>query len=296
MNADDPTPRVGFAQLKNMIGRRVLFVGRVESMDGGLVRMAAPDGSKVAIQAGGAAFETPYAEVCGTVVDPQTIREESHVNFGENFGAARGRGRARGALWAVSSSAAAAPATRSHCSSSATRQQQRALHPDHTGAASTRGWQSSRRITPCARCVGPHATRPNPRSQAQQPPASAFESHCAQPRCNPPHSFCNTSPNPAPLRHEHLQRVPETRQRPQRQPLHPRLRKATAAAGAAPAAAAPAGSPCMARGGVLGLFMYVAELLVLLPTCNVHEFRPYLLIYKATAGIYKGAIASDSGA
>jgi hypothetical protein len=86
MNADECTPRVGFAQLKSMIGRKVLFVGRVETMEGGLVRMAAPDGSKVAIQAC-STFETPFAEVLGTVVDPQTIREESHVNFGENFGA-----------------------------------------------------------------------------------------------------------------------------------------------------------------------------------------------------------------
>jgi hypothetical protein len=91
MNADEATPRVGFAQLKNMIGRRVLFVGRVETMEGGLVRMAAPDGSKVSIQAAGT-FETPYAEVQGVVVDPQTIREESHVNFGENFGAGGGGG------------------------------------------------------------------------------------------------------------------------------------------------------------------------------------------------------------
>jgi hypothetical protein len=86
MNTDSPTPRVGFAQLKNMIGRRVLFVGRVETMDGGVVRMAAPDGSKVSILAN-STFETPFAEVQGTVVDPQTIREESHVNFGDNFGA-----------------------------------------------------------------------------------------------------------------------------------------------------------------------------------------------------------------
>jgi len=85
MNADEPTPRVGFAQLKNMIGRRVLFVGRVETLDNGVVRMAAPDGSKVSIQATGM-FETPFAEVQGIVVDPQTIREESHVNFGESFG------------------------------------------------------------------------------------------------------------------------------------------------------------------------------------------------------------------
>jgi hypothetical protein len=91
MNADEPTPRVGFAQLKNMIGRKVLFVGRVEQMENGVARMAAPDGSKVSVQST-SMFETPYAEVQGVVVDPQTIREESHVNFGENFGGSCLRG------------------------------------------------------------------------------------------------------------------------------------------------------------------------------------------------------------
>jgi hypothetical protein len=117
MNADEATPRVGFAQLKNMIGRRVLFVGRVEAMEGGLVRMAAPDGSKVSIQASGT-FETPFAEVQGVVVDPQTIREESHVSFGENFGAReawkgplRGSQRAAARVPCVATPSARAPPT-----------------------------------------------------------------------------------------------------------------------------------------------------------------------------------------
>lgn len=84
MNSDDPTPRVGFAQMKNFINKRVLFVGRVESMNNGVVTLLGPDGSKVAVQSN-SAYETPYVEVQGVVVDPQTIREESHVNFGENF-------------------------------------------------------------------------------------------------------------------------------------------------------------------------------------------------------------------
>ena len=87
MNADDPTPRVGYEQLKHYIGRRVLFVGRVEGMDaGGLVSLSAPDGSKVSVQAA-SPFDTPYVEVEGVVQDPCTIREESHVDFGDNFGA-----------------------------------------------------------------------------------------------------------------------------------------------------------------------------------------------------------------
>ena len=87
MNADEPTPRVGYEQLKHYIGRRVLFVGRVEGMDaGGVVSLSAPDGSKVSVHAS-SPFDTPYVEVEGVVQDPATIREESHVNFGDNFGA-----------------------------------------------------------------------------------------------------------------------------------------------------------------------------------------------------------------
>lgn len=84
MNCDNPTPRVGFGQLKNYIGRKVIFVGKIESIDNGLVNMQAPDGSKVVVQAN-TNYDTPFVEVTGVVVDPMTIREESHVSYGENF-------------------------------------------------------------------------------------------------------------------------------------------------------------------------------------------------------------------
>jgi Replication factor A protein 3 len=86
MNTDNAAPRVGFPQLKNLIGQRVTFVGRIETMEGGVVQMAAPDGSRVSVQAS-SPYDTQYAEVIGTVLDPSTIREETHVNFGDNFGA-----------------------------------------------------------------------------------------------------------------------------------------------------------------------------------------------------------------
>jgi hypothetical protein len=85
MNCDNPIPRVGFAQLKNYINKKVLFVGKIESMNNGVVNMQAPDGSKVVVQAN-SHYDTPIVEVCGVVMDPMTIKEESHVNFGENFG------------------------------------------------------------------------------------------------------------------------------------------------------------------------------------------------------------------
>jgi hypothetical protein len=86
MRCDNPTPRVGFAQLKGFVGRSVIFVGKVETMDNGLVVMQAPDGSRVNVQAT-SHFEAPFVEVTGTVVDPQTIRETSHVSYGDAFGA-----------------------------------------------------------------------------------------------------------------------------------------------------------------------------------------------------------------
>lgn len=84
MNCDNPLPRVGFAQLKNYINKKVLFVGKIESINNNLVNMQAPDGSKVVVQAN-SHYDTPFAEVTGVVMDPMTIREESHVSFGENF-------------------------------------------------------------------------------------------------------------------------------------------------------------------------------------------------------------------
>lgn len=99
MRCDKPTPRVGFAQLKNFIGKSVLFAGKVESIDNGLVVLQAPDGSRVHIQAT-SHFDAPFVEVLGTVVDPQTIREESHVNYGDSFGGCFLRGQSTaGSCW-----------------------------------------------------------------------------------------------------------------------------------------------------------------------------------------------------
>lgn len=88
MNCESPTPRVGSAQLKNFVGRKVIFVGRIEAIDNGLVHMQSPDGAKVVVQAN-SNYDAPFVEITGTVVDPGTIREESHVSFGENFGGCR---------------------------------------------------------------------------------------------------------------------------------------------------------------------------------------------------------------
>lgn len=84
MNADSPTPRVGYSQLKDFIGKRVLFVGKVDTIEGGIVQLLAPDGSRVKVHAN-TPFDTAFVEVLGTVMDPESIREELHVHFGDSF-------------------------------------------------------------------------------------------------------------------------------------------------------------------------------------------------------------------
>lgn len=85
MNADNPTPRIGFSQMKDFIGKRIIFVGKVENIEAGTVTLQAPDGSRVRVHAN-SPYDTAYVEVTGTVLDPESIREESHVHYGDAFG------------------------------------------------------------------------------------------------------------------------------------------------------------------------------------------------------------------
>jgi hypothetical protein len=86
MDCSNPTPRVGYPQLKSFINQRVLFVGKVESLSPGCAHMLAPDGSKVVVQTN-STYNSMFVEVEGVVVDPGTIREEAHVDMNETFGA-----------------------------------------------------------------------------------------------------------------------------------------------------------------------------------------------------------------
>ncbi len=85
MDISCPLPRVGASHLRDFVGRRVLFVGRVDKQEGGTIDMEAPDGGKVTVHARGP-FSQPIAEVEGIVLDPQTIREEARSVLNDNFG------------------------------------------------------------------------------------------------------------------------------------------------------------------------------------------------------------------
>lgn len=104
----DVIPRVPIGSLAEFVGRRVLLVAKVEGVDpsGTTVTLAAAAAAGAAATApeqqqqqparvvvqrpaggGGGAYDTAFAEVDGVVVDATTVREESHTNFSDNFGA-----------------------------------------------------------------------------------------------------------------------------------------------------------------------------------------------------------------
>lgn len=95
------SPRIGTSQLASFVNKRVLFVGRVETQTQGIAQMVGPDGGRVTVQLQ-APMEAQIVEVEGTVVDGQTIREDSHVHFNDNFGGWAGRtvaGRGPSPAW-----------------------------------------------------------------------------------------------------------------------------------------------------------------------------------------------------
>ena len=99
----DAIPRVFLTGLAEHVGRRVLLVAKVESVDpsGTTVTLSPPAapsaeaaaaaGPRVLVQrppgGGGGAYDTAFAEVDGVVLDATTLREESHSNFSDGFGA-----------------------------------------------------------------------------------------------------------------------------------------------------------------------------------------------------------------
>lgn len=82
------TPRVNFELMQRYLGQRVILTGEVERVEGGNVYLKTSDKATVTVQpnpSSRAAYDTPFVEVLGTVVDPRTIREEEHTNLGEAY-------------------------------------------------------------------------------------------------------------------------------------------------------------------------------------------------------------------
>ncbi len=91
MDSDNPIPRVNYSIMGRYINQRVKLVCKVEQVNGGTVLVTTPDNAQVTIivSPNSGAFEGRFVEVEGTVVEPNTIREDEHTNFGDNLGASR---------------------------------------------------------------------------------------------------------------------------------------------------------------------------------------------------------------
>mmetsp|Transcript_22051 Transcript_22051/g.61200 ORF Transcript_22051/g.61200 Transcript_22051/m.61200 type:complete len:108 (-) Transcript_22051:120-443(-) len=86
MDVSTPTPRVNGALLRQNIGRKVLLVGEVLSLEEGFVRMMAADQTPVTVKVqDNAPFQTRYAEVLGTVESENSVMADQHFAFGDNF-------------------------------------------------------------------------------------------------------------------------------------------------------------------------------------------------------------------
>lgn len=82
-----PAPRVNFELMNSYIGKRVKLVGKVEGVQGNMMKVKAADEGTVDVMLHSAAPMDAFVEVDGTVESPNTLREESICGFGNNFGA-----------------------------------------------------------------------------------------------------------------------------------------------------------------------------------------------------------------
>ena len=85
-----PLPRVNGELLPRFVGRKVLLVGRVVSLDSGSMRVETCDKRQVtvALKAGAGAYaNSDFIEFEATVESPEAVRELDHAKFGTSFGA-----------------------------------------------------------------------------------------------------------------------------------------------------------------------------------------------------------------
>jgi replication factor A3 len=94
MDLAAPAPRVNGELLARFVGRRVLLVGKAESMEGSALRVRTSDDRVVSVElkSGTAGAASDYIEFEAVVVSQDSVREEEHTNFGANFGAPAARG------------------------------------------------------------------------------------------------------------------------------------------------------------------------------------------------------------
>lgn len=87
MDVSSPAPFVNRDQLGRFVQRKVRLVGAVESMDNDSIRVKAADEGMVTVRLRApSSFDDKFICVEGMVESPDTIVEDGHTNFGNNFG------------------------------------------------------------------------------------------------------------------------------------------------------------------------------------------------------------------
>ncbi|PNH04609.1 hypothetical protein TSOC_009209 [Tetrabaena socialis] len=82
---EDPTPRVNFETMMRYHGRKVILCCQIEQIENGQVRALTSDKGQVTVLAGSSPFEGRFAEVLGTVVNPNTLQAIEHTNLSDNY-------------------------------------------------------------------------------------------------------------------------------------------------------------------------------------------------------------------
>ena len=89
MDTSAPAPRVNGELLARFVGRKVLLVGKAESLEGGVMRMRTSDDRVVSVElkGGAAGYSSDFLEFEAVVKSADSVREEEHTSFGSAFGA-----------------------------------------------------------------------------------------------------------------------------------------------------------------------------------------------------------------
>ena len=89
MDTSAPAPRVNGELLARFIGRKVLLVGKAESLEGGVMRLRTSDDRVVSVElkGGAAGYSSDFVEFEAVVKSADSVREEEHTSFGSAFGA-----------------------------------------------------------------------------------------------------------------------------------------------------------------------------------------------------------------
>ncbi|MES1922159.1 hypothetical protein MHBO_003675 [Bonamia ostreae] len=78
--------RVNHEQLVNFVGEKVKIVGKIVSASTGSAQLETSDGQKISIMGSSPEYSSSIAEITGTAVNANSVREISSVSLGDNFG------------------------------------------------------------------------------------------------------------------------------------------------------------------------------------------------------------------